>query len=92
MISKLSLSALVLATGVAAAALPVSATTVGNLAPLKGITAGQATLLDEAHGFHKTCRRGLNGWHRHVPDVGRIQCTNRKCTKNALGITKCTYF
>lgn len=89
---KFALSAFALAAGVAVMAMPVSATGVGSLAPLKGFTAGQATLLDEVHFAHKTCKRGLNGWHRHVPGVGRLQCTNKRCTTNALGVSKCVYF
>jgi hypothetical protein len=39
---------------------------------------GASVLVERTHGWHRTCKRGLNGWHRHVPGVGRIQCTTRR--------------
>ncbi len=92
MISKVTLSAAALAAALFAATLPGSATTVGNLAPLKGITAGQQSMVEETHGWHRKCWRGLNGWHKHVRGVGRVQCTNKKCTYELFGPTKCVYF
>ena len=92
MISKLSLSAVTLAAAVALAAIPVSATSVGGLAPLKGVAAGQQSLIEEVHGWHRKCHRGLNGFHKHIPGVGRVQCTNKKCYTNSYGVTKCVWF
>jgi hypothetical protein len=46
----------------------------------------------QTHGWHRSCRRGLNGWHRHVRGVGRIQCTTRRCSRNQYGRMVCRYF
>ena len=82
MISKLSLSAAALAAAMFVATLPGSAAGVGGLAPLKSAAEAQQSMVEQAHFWHRTCRRGLNGWHKHVPGVGRVQCTNHKCYRN----------
>jgi hypothetical protein len=88
MISKISLSAAVLAAAVVFAARPSVATPAASFSALKGTAASQPSIVDQAHFFHRTCRRGANGWHKHVRTVGRIQCTNQKCDKNG----KCFWY
>lgn len=88
MISKFTLAACTLAAS-AVFASAVTAAPGAGLAPLKGI---QSSIVEEVHGWHRTCQRGLNGYHRHVKGVGRIQCTNRRCYKNRWGVTRCRWF
>jgi hypothetical protein len=83
-------AAAIIATFMVASA-PGEATTAGSLGALKGAEA-QHSIVEKAHGWHRTCRRGLNGYHRHVPGVGRIQCTARKCWTNSWGFRSCRYF
>lgn len=73
-------------------AMPASTVSAGNLSALKSVAASQPSLLSEVHFSHRACKSGLNGWHKHVPGVGRVQCTNRKCYKNSYGITRCVYY
>ena len=93
MISKLSLSAATLAAAFVFVTLPTSATTIGGLAPLKSVAGQQQSLIEKTHGWHRTCKLGLNGWHKHVPGVGRVQCTNKKdCYYDFFGVQHCTWF
>jgi hypothetical protein len=79
---KLTLSAALVAAGLAAAAMPASAANLSaNLNALNGVSAGQS-LVEKSHFWHRSCRRGANGWHKHVRGVGRIQCTNHRCDKH----------
>jgi hypothetical protein len=75
---KISLAAASLAAGLLAAALPGVAAGTAPLGALKAVGAEQSSV-EQAHFWHRTCRRGLNGWHKHVPGVGRVECTNRVC-------------
>jgi hypothetical protein len=83
--------------GAVAAAFIVSASAPGmaasmpDLSILKGDAAAQSQV-EQAHFWHRTCRHGANGWHKHVKGVGRIQCTTGKCWTNALGYKQCKYF
>ncbi len=92
MISKLSLTAATLAAAIFVATLPGSATTVGGLAPLKTIAGAQQSMVEKTFGWHRTCRRGLTDWHKHVPGVGRVTCTTKKCTVNRLGVRRCRWY
>jgi hypothetical protein len=58
---------------------------------MKNNAAAQSQI-EKTHGWHRACHRGLNGWHKHAPGVGRIQCTTAKCHKNALGYRVCKYY
>lgn len=78
MTRKLPLAAAVLAAGLLFTSVPGMATTGASLGALKDVGAAQSAI-DKAHFWHRTCRRGLNGWHKHVPGVGRVQCTNHIC-------------
>ena len=78
MTRKLSLVAATIAAGLLCAASQGMATTAGPLGALKGVGAAQSNI-EQAHFWHKTCRRGLHGWHKHVPGIGRVQCTNHIC-------------
>jgi len=78
MARKLSLVAAMVAVGVLSAASQGMATTAGSLGALKGVGAAQSSI-EQAHFWHRTCRRGLHGWHKHVPGIGRVQCTNHVC-------------
>ena len=90
--TKFSLSALTIAAGLAFAALPGAATPAANLAPLKQLNLEQSSIVEKTHGWHRKCRRGLNGWHRHVPGVGRVQCTTqRNCYINIFGVKICDW-
>ena len=91
MISKFKLSAAIAAAGFLAVTLPVSATTIPNLNTVKDAAQLQSDI-QKAHGWHRTCRKGLNGSHKHVKGVGRIQCTTAKCYTNIFGYKVCDYF
>ena len=91
MVSKFSLSAVIAAAGLLAVALPVSAASLPALNLMKDNAAAQSQV-EKTHGWHRLCRRGLNGWHKHIPGVGRHQCTTGKCWTNALGYKQCRYF
>jgi hypothetical protein len=92
MISKLTLSAATLAAAVFVATLPGSAATLGGLAPLKSIAAEQPSAVEQAHFWHRSCQAGLNGWHKHVKGVGRVQCTNHKCYIKPNGKERCFWY
>jgi hypothetical protein len=89
---KISLTALALAAGVLLGALPGMATGIGPLSAVKDLGAAQSSIIEKTHGWHRTCQWGLNGWHKHVPGVGRVQCTNHKCWTNSFGIRRCRWF
>ncbi|MBK9080527.1 MAG: hypothetical protein IPL91_16195 [Hyphomicrobium sp.] len=92
MSSKLTFSAAVVAAGLLAATLPGSAASLtGNLNGLKDAATAQS-LIEQTHGWHRSCRRGLNGWHKHVPGVGRIQCGNHRCWRNKWGVRRCVWY
>ena len=74
MARKLSLVAAMVAVGVFSAASHGIAAT----GALKSVGADQSTV-EQAHFWHRTCRKGLNGWHKHVKGIGRVQCTNHVC-------------
>jgi hypothetical protein len=78
MMRKASMIAAAVAAGLALTSTSGMAATVAPLVPLKSI-AGMQSMVEQAHFWHRTCRRGLNGWHKHVPGVGRVQCTNHVC-------------
>lgn len=90
---KILLAAGAIALAASVAAMPGNAATTGSLAALKGVAAAQPSGVEKAHGWHRKCRKGLNGWHKHVPGVGRIQCTTaRNCYKNIFGVRVCDWF
>lgn len=71
------------------AAMPSSA---APLAPLTQLDLKQSTMVEKTHGWHRKCRRGLNGWHRHVKGIGRVQCsTARNCYTNIFGVRVCEW-
>ena len=80
MISKFSLTAAVVAAGLMTAMTPASAATL-SVGALKD-TAAASSQVEKAHFWHRTCRKGLNGWHKHVRGIGRVQCTNHKCYRD----------
>lgn len=86
---------IICAAGLAAAvaiALPAVAAPAGGFAPLKTLGLSQ-THVEKTHGWHRKCRKGLNGWHRHVKGVGRVQCTTAKnCYTNMFGFRVCDWF
>lgn len=87
---KLTLAA-VAAAAVLAAALPVSAASLPNLSIMKDGAIAQSQI-EKTHGWHRKCRKGLNGPHKHVKGVGRIQCTTAKCYTNIFGYRVCDFF
>jgi hypothetical protein len=91
MISKLTLASVVAAGGLLAATLSVSAATMPTLNILKDTATAQSQI-EKTHGWHRKCRKGLNGSHKHVPGVGRSQCTTAKCFTNIFGYRQCEYF
>jgi hypothetical protein len=77
-----------------AAAFAVTVSTSSVAAPLPNLTLlkdniSAQTQIEKAHFWHRKCRRGLNGWHRHVKGVGRVQCTSMRCWKNSWGRRVC---
>ncbi len=92
MLSKLTLTA------AACAAIATLASTAGiaapasGLTPLKTIGADQSNI-EQVHGWHGKCRKGVGQWHRHVKSVGRVQCTTAKnCYTNVFGFRVCDWF
>jgi hypothetical protein len=73
------------------ASAPGKAASMPNLSHMKDDAVAQSQV-EKTHGWHRTCRRGLNGWHKHVKGVGRVQCTTAKCWTNSLGYKQCRYF
>lgn len=59
-----------------------------NLSTLKDGMSAQSQV-EQAHFWHRKCRRGLNGWHRHIKGVGRVQCRTMRCWKNRFGRRVC---
>lgn len=90
MISKISFAAAALAAGVLVATLPGVAAPSGVLGSLKGLSAEQS-MVEKTHGWHRTCRRGLTDVHKHVPGVGRVTCTVRRCWVNKWGVKRCVW-
>lgn len=84
-------AALLLAAAAFSASGPATAAPGGALGALKAQTAEQS-MVEKTHGWHRSCRRGLNGWHRHIPGVGRQQCSSRRCWTNRWGVRRCTWF
>lgn len=77
-----------------AAAFAVSVSTMSVAAPLPNLSTLKADIsaqsdVEQAHFWHRRCRRGLNGWHKHIKGVGRTQCTTMRCWKNSLGRRVC---
>ncbi len=62
-----------------------------NLSTLNEAAASQSQI-EQTHGWHRSCMRGLNGSHKHVRGVGRIQCGSAKCWTNRFGYKRCKYF
>jgi hypothetical protein len=89
---KLSLAATAFAAGIACATMPGLAANPGSFGVLKEIGAAQPSGVEKTHGWHRTCKWGLNGWHKHVPGVGRVQCTMHKCWTNRWGFRRCRWF
>lgn len=85
MSSKFALAAAVVAIGLVGATLPSSAATL-SVGTLKDTAVAQSSV-EQAHFWHRTCRKALNGWHKHVKSVGRVQCTNHRCRNG-----RCTWF
>ena len=89
---KLSLLSATLAAGVMMAAMPGFAANTSSFGALKELGAAQPSGVEKTHGWHRTCQWGLNGWHRHVPGVGRVQCTVHKCWINKWGYKRCRWY
>jgi hypothetical protein len=84
---KLSLAGAALAAGVLFATMPAMAANMGSFGALNEVGAAQPSPVQKTWGWHRTCRRGLNGWHKHVKGIGRVQCTNHVCKRG-----KCRWF
>lgn len=89
--AKLTITAALAAAGLMAASITATAAPMPNLNLLKDTATAQSQV-EKTHGWHRQCRRGLNGWHKHVKGVGRVQCTTARCTTNWLGYKTCKYF
>lgn len=86
-----------LAAGAIAAAFLVTAATSSDAAPLPNLSLMKGAALEQSqiektHGWHRSCRRGISEYHRHVKGVGRVQCRSARCTTNWLGYKTCKYF
>ncbi|MET0430982.1 MAG: hypothetical protein ABWZ86_00785 [Hyphomicrobium sp.] len=88
---KFSVVAVAIAAGIVCASTSGMATPASPLGVLKGVGLQQSNV-EKTHGWHRTCRRGLSGYHKHIPGVGRVQCTARKCWTNSWGIRRCRWF
>lgn len=85
------------ARGALAAAFVGAVSTASFAAPLPALstlkdTGAAQSQVEQTHGWHRSCQRGLNGWHKHVRGVGRIQCGNAKCWTNKWGYKRCSYY
>ena len=85
-------AATAISAGLALATTAGMAAAISNLGAIKNAGAAQSSLVEKTHGWHRTCMWGLNGWHRHIPGVGRVQCTTHKCWTNSWGIRRCRWF
>ena len=90
MLPKVSLSLAAASAALLMALAPVSAAPSSPLSLLKGSVA-QQSMVEQAHGWHRTCRKGFTDVHKHVKGVGRVTCHSRRCHTNSLGIEKCTW-
>jgi hypothetical protein len=84
--SKIWLATVALAVGTAMSGASANAASPAPLSLLK-VASAQSSNVVEAHFWHRKCRRGLNGWHKHVKGIGRVQCTNHVCKHG-----KCYWF
>jgi hypothetical protein len=82
-----ALVAATLAAGLMFASTPGMAANTGSFSVLKEVGAPQPSAVQKTWGWHRTCRRGLHGWHKHVKGIGRVQCTNHVCRHG-----KCRWF
>lgn len=89
-VSKVSLSLAAALAALLLALAPVSAAPSSPLSLLKG-AAAQQSMVEQAHFFHRSCRKGLSDVHKHVRGVGRVTCHSRRCHTNNLGVEKCTW-
>ena len=89
-VSKVSLSLAAASAALLLALAPVSAAPSSPLSLLKG-AAAQQSMVEQAHFFHRSCRKGLSDVHKHVRGVGRVTCHSRRCHTNSLGVEKCTW-
>ena len=92
MLAKLSLSAAALAAAIAVATLPGTAANMSGMAPLKGLALDQPSVVEKAHFWHRSCKKGLTDWHKHVPGIGRVTCTTKICKKNSYGVLRCRWY
>ena len=88
---KLSLTAALAAAGLLAATMSATAAPLPNLSLLNDMAASQSQI-EKTHGWHRKCRKGLNGSHKHIRGGGRLQCTTAKCHVNIFGYKVCEYF
>ena len=91
MIRKLSFAVAAIVAGLSIAGPSGVASTAGSLGVLKSVGAMQSNV-QKTWGWHRTCRRGLNGYHKHVPGIGRVQCTAHRCSTNSQGVRRCRWF
>ena len=90
--SKIALGvAAIIAAGLFAVSAPSSAAPAAGFGPLKTLSLEQS-VVEKTHGWHRKCRKGLNGSHKHARGAGRIQCTTAKCHVNVFGYKVCEYF
>ena len=86
---RISLSLAAASAALLLALAPVSAAPSSPLS-LKSAAAEQS-MVEQVHGWHRTCRKGFTDVHKHVKGVGRVTCHSRRCHTNRLGIEKCTW-
>lgn len=87
---RFALGAAVMAVA-ALASLSATAAPQGALGSIKPV-AGEQSLIEQAHGWHRSCRRGFTDVHRHIRGVGRVSCTTRRCWKNKWGFRRCRWY
>ena len=83
--------AAIAAAGLLSLSTPAGATPASGLAPLKPLALEQSNV-EQAHFWHRRCRKGLTDWHKHVRGIGRVECTAHKCWKTPHGYTRCMWF
>ncbi len=92
MTRKFSFAAATLAAGLLFASASGMATTCGDRSVLLRASARRNPMSRRHMAGIGPARRGLNGYHKHVPGVGRVQCTAHKCWTNSWGIRRCRWF
>lgn len=62
----------------AAAVMFGSTANAAPLFPASSAPAGAETQVEKVHGYHRSCARGPNRWHRHTRSGYNVRCGPRR--------------